>query len=369
MASFTKLASGSWRVQVRHKGRYVSESFQRREDARRWATDMEGRIDRGELPTSARARGIATFEDLIDLHVADMKDVGKAPGRSKDATLAMLKRELGSVKMTHIDRERVIQFGRKRAAEGAGPVTLSMDIGAIRLVLAHAAAVHGLPVSIEQVELGRIALKRLGLVGKSNQRNRRPTDDELAKLIAHFDGNPRQLIPMGRIIKFAVATAMRQEEICRVTWSDLNERTKMLTIRDRKDPREKKGNDQRIPLLAVSGYDAMALIDEQRAIRERGRPHLPLQPQVREQTLHPRLPGPAHRGPALPRPAPRGRQPPVRSRLPDRAGLAGHRPQGLEDAAPLYPPEAGVAARLRPAGGVMGRLKTIALRAIYNAAL
>ncbi len=72
---------------------------------------------------------------------------------------------------------------------------------------------------------------------------------------------------MSRIIKFAIATAMRQEEICRVTWSDLNSRTKMLTIRDRKDPREKKGNDQRIPLLGVSGYDALALIEEQRATR------------------------------------------------------------------------------------------------------
>ena len=60
---------------------------------------------------------------------------------------------------------------------------------------------------------------------------------------------------------------MRQEEVCRVTWSDLNTRTKMLTIRDRKDPRAKKGNDMRIPLLAVSGYDAMALIEEQRSIR------------------------------------------------------------------------------------------------------
>ena len=37
----------------------------------------------------------------------------------------------------------------------------------------------------------------------------------------------------------------------------------MLTIRDRKDPRQKKGNDQEIPLLAVSGYDAVALIEEQ----------------------------------------------------------------------------------------------------------
>ncbi len=41
----------------------------------------------------------------------------------------------------------------------------------------------------------------------------------------------------------------------------------MLLIRDRKDPREKKGNDQRIPLLAISGYDAMALIEDQRSIR------------------------------------------------------------------------------------------------------
>jgi len=41
----------------------------------------------------------------------------------------------------------------------------------------------------------------------------------------------------------------------------------MLTIRDRKDPRHKQGNDQRIPLLAVSGYDGFALIEEQRAIR------------------------------------------------------------------------------------------------------
>jgi integrase len=37
----------------------------------------------------------------------------------------------------------------------------------------------------------------------------------------------------------------------------------MLLIRDRKDPREKKGNDQRIPLLDVSGYDAMKIIEEQ----------------------------------------------------------------------------------------------------------
>lgn len=49
-----------------------------------------------------------------------------------------------------------------------------MDIGAIRLMLSHPTAVHGLPMSIEQIDLGRIALKRLDPIGKSNQPTARP---------------------------------------------------------------------------------------------------------------------------------------------------------------------------------------------------
>lgn len=51
MAAFTRLPSGAWRVQVRHKGRYVSETFLRREDVRRWAVDSERQVDRGETPS------------------------------------------------------------------------------------------------------------------------------------------------------------------------------------------------------------------------------------------------------------------------------------------------------------------------------
>jgi hypothetical protein len=84
----------------------------------------------------------------------------------------MLKRQLGKYNMAALDRERVIRFGRERSAQGAGPVTISMDIGIIKLVLPHAAAVHGLPVKVEPVDLARIALKRLGLVGTDSFRPR-----------------------------------------------------------------------------------------------------------------------------------------------------------------------------------------------------
>jgi hypothetical protein len=50
----------------------------------------------------------------------------------------MLQRELEAFKASELGREKLIKFGRDRAKQGAGPVTLSMDIGAIRLIISHA---------------------------------------------------------------------------------------------------------------------------------------------------------------------------------------------------------------------------------------
>jgi len=98
---------------------------------------------------------------------------------------------------------------------------------------------------------------------KGDERDRRPTQDELDRIILALEANVRQQIPVGRIIRFAVATAMRQDEIARIEWRDFDASRRMLLIRNRKDPRKKKGNDQRIPLLEVSGYDACKIIEEQ----------------------------------------------------------------------------------------------------------
>ena len=46
--------------------------------------------------------------------------------------------------------------------------------------------------AIETVHMARLALKRLGLVGKGTERDRRSTEEELARLIEHFEANPRR---------------------------------------------------------------------------------------------------------------------------------------------------------------------------------
>jgi hypothetical protein len=128
VATFTQLGSGNWRVQVRRKTRYVAETLRRRKDGEEWALEMERNTDRNGSSKPRVVRNVRTFGDLIDLHDEDMREVGKPPRRSKAAVMASLKTELGSVKLPALNRERLIEFGRKRAKQGAGPATLAIDM-------------------------------------------------------------------------------------------------------------------------------------------------------------------------------------------------------------------------------------------------
>jgi integrase len=269
MATFKQLPSGNWRAQVRRKGSYASETFRRHKDAQEWALATERRIDLGGTASRPKFKDPTTFGDLIDLHITDMKEVLRAPRRSKAFTLDALQTKLGKVRLKELTRERLIQFGKDRAKEGAGPVTIGMDIGYIKLVVSHAAAVHGIGVQVEPIDLARIALKRLGLVGKGRQRDRRPTLDELQALADYFENNNRLIIPVGRIMRFAIASAMRQDEICRIRWEDIDAKARTVIVRDRKDPRDKSSNDQRVPLLSATGFDAWAILEEQKSFSGR----------------------------------------------------------------------------------------------------
>ncbi len=266
MAVIVKLPSGSWRVQVRRKNSYASNTFRRHADAHAWALEAERTIDRGLDPKAINSKSVHKFADIIDLHVQDLNEVGKSIGRSKRAVLESLKISIGSFRIQDLTRSTLIEFGKKRAKSGAGPATLSVDLSFIGTLLTHAAAVHGIAVSPEEVKLARVALNRLGLVGKSNERDRRPSQKELDDLIKYFETKPRQLIPMGRMVRFAVATAMRLEEICKITWDDVDVRNRMVVVKNRKDPRKKEGNHQRVPMLDLTGFDAWQVLLEQRII-------------------------------------------------------------------------------------------------------
>jgi integrase len=102
-------------------------------------------------------------------------------------------------------------------------------------------------------------LNHQNLIGTSAHRTRRLSDRELATIYAQRTIEPT--IPMVDLCEFALATAMRVGEICRITWDDLDDTVKapMIWIRDRKHPKKKMGNDSEIPLFG----DALKIIRRQ----------------------------------------------------------------------------------------------------------
>ena len=105
MATYTKLSSGSWRVQVRRKGRYVSETFLRRDDARRWATETERQVDRGETPTkfphSAQKTFRRTHRPSYRRHVRYRQVPSPLQGRIRQ-TQTFRAQLLGVSKISHV---------------------------------------------------------------------------------------------------------------------------------------------------------------------------------------------------------------------------------------------------------------------------
>jgi integrase len=100
---------------------------------------------------------------------------------------------------------------------------LGTDIGIIKRILTHAAAVRWLEIRVEGGYLAYVARMRLGPIGKGIERDRRPTTAELSRLFRCLGEDARLTMPMTRIVQFAIATAMRLDEICRADWSHLDQ--------------------------------------------------------------------------------------------------------------------------------------------------
>ena len=182
MATIVRTKEGTWRAQIRRKGKYASQTFRLMTLASEWVAQTERLIDIGCEPTSRKAGKPRTAADLID---------------SKRAVLVALKRDLGATRILHLDRFALIKYGKMRAKKGAGPVTLSIDLSYLHTIITHAAAIHGIGVDTENLRLARTALTRLGLIGRANERDRRPSDDEIDELLDYFDNKTNMIIPMG----------------------------------------------------------------------------------------------------------------------------------------------------------------------------
>ena len=252
---------GRWRALVRKGGHTRCATFDTKAAAKAWGDTIERQVDELRARGVMQAKGL-TLGDLIDRYTRELYPL-KAWGRTKSADLARLKEDLGHLRADTLAASHVTDHFRERYAEGAGAVVISSQCGYLIGVLRVARTLWHLDVNLQGAIDARSALAKLRLVGKSQRRERRVSDAETAKLVKHFRADTSSTVPMADLVQFCLASAMRISEVCRITWDDLDRKARTVVIRDRKHPQDRVGNDQIVPLLAATGFDAYKIAQRQ----------------------------------------------------------------------------------------------------------
>ena len=137
---------------------------------------------------------------------------------------------------------------------------MTVEVGYLGDLFKLATSMGKLSVDRDVVAEARPALRLVKLVAKSRKRDRRPTPDELKRLLEHFEKAAwRTVIPMADIVNFAIASSRRQSEITRLQWADVDDAKRACVVRDAKHPRAKAGNHRHFPLLG----DAWEIVKRQ----------------------------------------------------------------------------------------------------------
>ncbi len=252
-------------IVIKREGQIVhreNKTFDTKRKATAWAARREEELDQ---PDALADHDNPKLADVIDQYTTESR---KTIGRTKRQVLGTIKKDqLAQMRCSRIASKDLIAFAN-RIGERAKPQTVSNYLSHLAAVFAIARPAWGYPLDQQAMTDAFAVAKRLGVTGKSKERERRPTMQELEKLMTHF-GKVRERrkdsLPMQAIIAFAIYSTRRQEEILRVRWADLDEQHSRLLVRDMKHPDDKAGNHQWLDLT----QEALAIIHAQPRAGER----------------------------------------------------------------------------------------------------
>jgi len=251
MATYNKRKdkSGKWRytaqirINKKNKKPYTeSKTFSTKTAAKDWANMREIQLKESANFEAAIFEG-TTFEKLIKRY---SKEVGGPDGfeKSKQSHLNFLqKQEISESDVRDVTAADFVEHLRLRALN-VQPATALNDLVYFGVVMKHARVAWSIPFDLQILSDARTTAKNAGYIAKSKQRKRRPSDDELKKIINYFKGKTRSSYPMVLIIWFEIYSARRTGEMCRILRDEIYKKNKTFEARDVKHPNGSKGNDK-----------------------------------------------------------------------------------------------------------------------------
>jgi integrase len=221
-----------------------TKTFDRRPAATAWIRKREAELAKpGALESIKTVRRVVTLHDAVSRYISEN---GKVIGRTKTQVLNAIKNhDLAAKPCDAITTSDLFDYARDQAG-GRKPQTVANYMAHLGAVYAIAETAWGYPLDEMVLKKAMKACRRLGYTAKSASRERRPTIDEMDRIMAHFErrsAHRDDSAPMHVICAFAIFSTRRLEEITRITWDDFDETHTRVLVRDMKSPGEKAGND------------------------------------------------------------------------------------------------------------------------------
>ena len=235
--------NGKWRAQVRRKGhRAQCRTFTTKAQADAWVRQTEADIDRGVI--TVQGARVTVSELITEYRKLRERARPISDSSNEHYMLKALDRGLGDRVAANLTPDDFVAFATMRRDEGAGPYTINMDISKLGTVMRYGAA--ALRVSLpDAVGSARPLLTHLRLIGGGGLRERRPSDDELERVVAYMRENRGEVY--ADAVVFSACSAMRRGEVCGLEWGDIDPVARIATVA-RKHPRKGK-TTERVPLI------------------------------------------------------------------------------------------------------------------------
>ncbi|WP_214508922.1 site-specific integrase [Pseudomonas brassicacearum] len=225
-----------------------SQTFARKQAAQAWARKRESELDEPGAIERASRKGV-TLKEMIDRYLIEVEKA-RPLGKTKRATLTAIgETYMGKLDDTQVNTQCLVDYALWRMSrEGGGvqPQTAGNDLAHLGAVLSIGKDAWGYQLDPLAMGGARRVLRKLGYNLKSRERDRRPTLDELGKLMKHYQdmqARRRSIINMMKVVGFALFSTRRLDEITRIRWDDLDEPGQRVLVRDMKNPGQKIGND------------------------------------------------------------------------------------------------------------------------------
>lgn len=233
MATIRKKGAYQWHVQIRRKGfPNQTRTFESKADAELWAKTVESEIGRGVFVSRAAAEK-NTLQELIERYIEEITPTHRGYKSESIRLKAMANREIAKKAAAALTSSDFAKYREARLKE-VKPATVHRELGLFQQVIDQARREWGINLHDNPVQ--NVSRPRL-----DNARERRLDPDEEKYLI---EATKACLTPWLRpMIEFALETAMRQGELCDLTWDRIDFSAPSAHL-----PKTKNGDARAVPL-------------------------------------------------------------------------------------------------------------------------